>query len=97
MRPDESLLSVEAARAAILASIAGPVEAETVHLSDALGRVLADDLVASLDLPPWPNSAMDGYALRSSDTANASAAAPVVLDVSGDVAAGRAAAGRVER
>src|SRR5207245_1846088 len=50
-----------------------------------------------LDLPPWTNSAMDGYALRSAETAGASEAAPVVLAVVGDVAAGRAPDGRVER
>ena len=36
-------------------------------LADAEGRVLARDVVAGLDLPPWPNSAMDGYALRLAD------------------------------
>jgi molybdopterin molybdotransferase len=40
---------------------------ERVALSDAQGRVLADDLISTLDLPPWPNSAMDGYALRVAD------------------------------
>ncbi|HDS1737475.1 MULTISPECIES: gephyrin-like molybdotransferase Glp [Pseudomonas] len=45
-----------------------PIRAtETVALADAEGRVLAQDLVAELDLPPWPNSAMDGYALRLAD------------------------------
>ena len=42
-------------------------ETETVALADAHGRVLAHDLVSTLDLPPWPNSAMDGYALRVAD------------------------------
>jgi molybdopterin molybdotransferase len=47
---------------------AAPIEAcETVALADADGRVLAEPLVAGLDLPPWDNSAMDGYALRLSD------------------------------
>src|SRR5262249_62006633 len=63
----------------------------------ARGRVPADGVAPPPDLPPWPNSAMDGYALRSSDTAGASEPSPVVLDVSGDVAAGRAPEGRVER
>ncbi|WP_163026979.1 gephyrin-like molybdotransferase Glp, partial [Pseudomonas viridiflava] len=40
---------------------------ERVRLADAEGRVLATDLVSTLDLPPWPNSAMDGYALRVAD------------------------------
>ncbi|MFJ3485240.1 gephyrin-like molybdotransferase Glp [Pseudomonas sp. NPDC090202] len=50
-----------------LAAAAPIREQETVALADAQGRVLADDLVSTLDLPPWPNSAMDGYALRVSD------------------------------
>lgn len=47
---------------------AAPIrERERVALADAQGRVLADDLISNLDLPPWPNSAMDGYALRLAD------------------------------
>jgi len=42
-------------------------DSERVPLNEARGRVLASDLVATLDLPPWPNSAMDGYALNLSD------------------------------
>ncbi|WP_167409824.1 gephyrin-like molybdotransferase Glp [Pseudomonas sichuanensis] len=47
---------------------AAPIgDSEAVALADAEGRVLARELVAGLDLPPWPNSAMDGYALRLAD------------------------------
>lgn len=42
-------------------------DSEILALDDACGRVLASDLVATLDLPPWPNSAMDGYALNLAD------------------------------
>jgi molybdopterin molybdotransferase len=42
-------------------------DSELLPLDDARGRVLASDLVATLDLPPWPNSAMDGYALNLAD------------------------------
>jgi len=45
------------------------LERERVLLAHAEGRVLANDLVSTLDLPPWPNSAMDGYALRMADWA----------------------------
>ncbi|WP_278957661.1 gephyrin-like molybdotransferase Glp [Aquipseudomonas alcaligenes] len=64
-----SLLPVEEALSRLLAlAEAAPIEArEIVSLAAADGRVLATDLVAGLDLPPWPNSAMDGYALRLSD------------------------------
>ncbi|WP_172670931.1 molybdenum cofactor synthesis domain-containing protein [Pseudomonas sp. CCOS 191] len=50
-----------------LAEKAPIAETEHVVLAEAEGRVLAHELVAGLDLPPWPNSAMDGYALRLAD------------------------------
>ncbi|GLZ85501.1 molybdopterin molybdenumtransferase MoeA [Metapseudomonas resinovorans] len=63
------LMPVEDALARLLAlAAAAPIDAcETVGLADADGRVLAEPLVAGLDLPPWDNSAMDGYALRMAD------------------------------
>ncbi|WP_337056645.1 molybdopterin molybdotransferase MoeA [Pseudomonas sp. USHLN015] len=63
------LMPVEEAQARLL-KLAGeaPIrEQEDVALADADGRVLAEPLVAGLDLPPWDNSAMDGYALRLAD------------------------------
>lgn len=65
----QPLLPVEQAleRLLALADAARIGESETLPLAEAEGRVLATALVASLDLPPWPNSAMDGYALRLSD------------------------------
>ena len=64
-----SLLPVEDALSRLLTlAEATPIKArEIVSLAAADGRVLATDLVAGLDLPPWPNSAMDGYALRLAD------------------------------
>ena len=66
---NRALMPVEEALAQLLAlAEAAPiVEVEQVALADAEGRVLAEELVAGLDLPPWPNSAMDGYALRLAD------------------------------
>lgn len=63
------LMPVEVALAQLLAlAESAPIrDIESVLLADSDGRVLADDLVASLDLPPWPNSAMDGYALNLAD------------------------------
>ncbi|WP_350448719.1 gephyrin-like molybdotransferase Glp [Pseudomonas solani] len=55
------------ARLLKLAGEAAIREQEEVALADADGRVLAEPLVAGLDLPPWDNSAMDGYALRLAD------------------------------
>ncbi|MFK3971623.1 gephyrin-like molybdotransferase Glp [Pseudomonas sp. NPDC087358] len=69
-QPDiRGLLAVEEAmeRLMRLAEAAAISERETVTLADAQGRILAEDLISTLDLPPWPNSAMDGYALRVAD------------------------------
>ncbi|WP_122366253.1 gephyrin-like molybdotransferase Glp [Pseudomonas coronafaciens] len=65
----KALLPVEDAIARLLAMAdATPItERQRVSLANAEGRVLAVDLVSTLDLPPWPNSAMDGYALREAD------------------------------
>ncbi|MCQ2990503.1 MULTISPECIES: gephyrin-like molybdotransferase Glp [Pseudomonas syringae group] len=65
----KALLPVEDATARLLAMAdATPItERQRVSLANAEGRVLAVDLVSTLDLPPWPNSAMDGYALREAD------------------------------
>ena len=84
------LLSLETARDAVLA-VAEPVGTERVAAADAFGRITAETVTASVSLPPWANSAMDGYAIRSADTAGATEDAPVELRVIGDVAAGAAA------
>ncbi|WP_162863980.1 gephyrin-like molybdotransferase Glp [Pseudomonas viridiflava] len=65
----KALMLVEDAIARLLemAEAAPITQHERVRLADAEGRVLATDLVSTLDLPPWPNSAMDGYALRVAD------------------------------
>lgn len=64
-----SLMPVEVALARLMAlAQASPiVERERLPLGATQGRVLADDLISTLDLPPWPNSAMDGYALCMAD------------------------------
>jgi len=77
------MLSVEAARARILAALS-PLAAETIPVADSLGRVLAEDLTARVTQPPAAVSAMDGYAVRGSDVATA----PVTLRQIGAVPAG---------
>ena len=57
-------------------------------LDDALGSVLAEDIVSPLDVPPWTNSAMDGYAARSDDVRGASASQPVQLRIVEEIPAG---------
>ncbi|HWZ57616.1 MAG TPA: gephyrin-like molybdotransferase Glp [Gemmatimonadaceae bacterium] len=73
-------VTVPEASAFILADIC-PLPIERVPLLDALGRVLATPVVAPLTLPPWDNSAMDGYAVRSADVEAATPEHPVVLRV----------------
>ncbi|MTE19454.1 molybdopterin molybdenumtransferase MoeA [Streptomyces sp. TRM43335] len=65
-----------------------PLEPIELHLLDAQGCVLVEDVLASVSLPPFDNSSMDGYAVRADDVAKASEDEPVVLEVVGDVAAG---------
>ncbi len=71
MNAPQALMPVEQAIARLLEMAeASPITGrERVSLAEAQGRVLAVDLIATLDLPPWPNSAMDGYALRLADWA----------------------------
>ena len=77
--------TLEAARAEVLEGIK-PLPSEPVSIWEALGRVLADDVVAASDVPPFPNSAMDGYAVRGSDVVEPGA----VLTLIGEIAAGQA-------
>ena len=88
--PSDRLLSVEEARRTVFESIAGPTRAEMVWLMEARGRVVAEPVWSPMALPPWDNSAMDGYAIRSGDVAAAKEDAPVRLEVIGEVRAGQA-------
>ena len=84
------MLSVAEALERVLAGV--PIlGTERVPLAEALGRVLAVPVVAGREIPPWDNSSMDGYALRAADTATASRDHPVLLQVAGEVAAGKVA------
>ncbi|MBI3628376.1 MAG: molybdopterin molybdotransferase MoeA [Candidatus Rokubacteria bacterium] len=74
------MLSVEEAIEQILARIV-PVETERVDLMAALGRVLAEPVVSRRVIPPWPNSSMDGYALRAADAPAPGAAFRVVARI----------------
>jgi molybdopterin molybdotransferase len=86
-----AMITVDEALKRVLASADTPLDEENVILNVAYGRVLAQDLKALRTQPPFPNSAMDGYALRSADTI----AAPVTLTLVGESAAGRAFEGAV--
>ena len=83
----EALKTVEAHLADILAQVT-PLGSLDLTLPDAHGCVLVEDVHSTFPLPPFDNSAMDGYAVRAEDIAAATATVPVVLPVVGDVAAG---------
>ncbi len=89
------MISVDEALAEILSHVR-PLDAERVQVLDALGRVLAEEIVSDIDIPPFDNSAMDGYAVRAADIAGAAPESPVRLRVAGSVAAGYVAEQRVE-
>src|SRR5688500_12783100 len=74
------MLQVEEARERILAAVE-PLASETIPLREAADRVLASDVAAPIDLPPFDNSAMDGYAVRSTDISKASTSHPISLRV----------------
>jgi len=76
--------SVDEHRAAV-AALVGPLPVITRPVAECLGLVLAEDVLAPVALPPFDNSAMDGYAVRAAEVA----AAPVSLPVEADIPAGR--------
>jgi molybdopterin molybdotransferase len=88
------LISVEEAQAEILSHV-HPLEPERVPILDGLGRVLVEEIISDIDVPPFDNSAMDGYAVRSVDVADSTPDIPVGLRVLGSVAAGYVAGIRV--
>jgi molybdopterin molybdotransferase len=77
------LLSIDAAIDLVLSHVI-PLDAEDIPLADAAGRVTAEPAHSAVDLPPFPSSAMDGFALRAADT-------PGTLPIVARVAAGRPA------
>ena len=71
-----------------LISLAAPVASEEMDLEHALGRVLAEDVTARADVPPFDRSPYDGYAFRAADTAGASRENPVTLTITEEIPAG---------
>ncbi len=73
-----------------------PLEPEEVDILEGLGRTLAEEIYADLEIPPFDNSAMDGYALRTADTRRATTDRPARLQVVANVAAGHTSEASVE-
>ncbi|MFD9896321.1 gephyrin-like molybdotransferase Glp [Amycolatopsis sp. NPDC059027] len=82
------MISVDAYRDQVT-ELLGTTPATAVPLADAAGLVLAEDVRAGVSLPPFDNSAMDGYAVRAADVAGAGKDTPVELPVADDIPAGR--------
>lgn len=81
------MIPLAEAQARVLAGCR-PLRPVRAGLDDALGRVLAEDVAAAEDVPPFANSAMDGYAVRAADVAQATPSSPARLRVTGTIAAG---------
>lgn len=81
-------ISYEAAKELLLERITPIIESETVMLLDSNHRVLAEDVKAAFDQPPFPRSPLDGYAVRSQDIQGASKDTPATLKVITEVDAG---------
>ena len=90
------MLRVEEASERILAEIRN-LPAEAVPLRSALGRVCAEDISATVTMPPWSNSSMDGYAVRSADITPVMKGEPVTLRVVATIAAGEVAPKALKR
>ena len=73
---------------ALLAEVKPIEKTEYVALTDACDRILGEDIVAQMMIPPYPKSAMDGYAVRAEDTLGADREHPVTLQVVGELFAG---------
>ena len=93
MRPSRSnlraVIPLTDAQARVLATVA-PLPPVTVPLREALGLALSEPLAANEPVPPFDNTAVDGYAVQAGDTAGASAESPVRLVVVDEVPAGKA-------
>lgn len=90
LRVSDGPTSVEELVQRVVASVA-PLRDFPLPLMEAQGMAIAEDVVAEVALPPFDNSAMDGYAVRAVDVAGASEESPVHLPVVGEISAGRAA------
>jgi molybdenum cofactor synthesis domain-containing protein len=92
MRPFAGTLPLAEARAIIDGAIAPIDRTERIRVQDANGRVLVRDVAANADVPPFSRAAMDGYAVRSTDTAGATRQSPVTLRVVGQTFTGQVSA-----
>ncbi len=91
------LIPYEKALQRVLTSVSWRLGAESAGLDEALFRVLREDVRAGIDIPGFDKSAMDGYAVKASDTAGASEQSPAVLEVVLDLPAGKSSKKGIEK
>jgi molybdopterin molybdotransferase len=93
MRNKGSTVSIEEAQKIILNSVT-PLSCEDISIIDAYNRVLYEDIVSDIMLPPVDDSAMDGYAIIADDTLGATKDNPVTLKITGEIQAGGSSLGK---
>lgn len=81
MRPFTSTISIEEARRRLTAGVRPVERIDWAPLTEAAGRIVAEDVTSPIDVPPFARSAMDGYAVVAASTAGASEAAPIRLRI----------------
>ncbi len=96
MRPFRKLITLQEALEIGYGAIKRMERSEIIPVPQAAGRVVAGDVEAEMDVPPFPRASMDGYALRSEDTLGAKRMDPVTLDIRGSVYAGEIDGVRVQ-
>jgi molybdopterin molybdotransferase len=87
-RANRSLVTIAGARATLAGSGKPIARTDRVSLEELPGRVLAENLVAAFDVPPFDRAAMDGYAVLAADTTGAAASSPAMLALAGSVYTG---------
>lgn len=91
------MISFDEAKSRLLALARPVADTETLDLTDAFGRTLAQDLASPMDVPPFTNSAMDGYALRAADVAAPGTELPVALRIAAGQSGGTLPPGTAAR
>ena len=81
------MIPLEEARALVCGAVE-KLPVETVELLDAVGRVVAADQISDIDVSPFAHSAMDGFALRAAESADAAEESPAMLRVIAEIGAG---------
>ncbi len=97
MRPFKKLITLDEALEIAERAVEPVAAFEAIHIRDAGWRVLAKDIRAKVDVPPFDRAAMDGYAVRAEDTFGSKRTAPAVLDKRGEIYAGEEVGHVVEK